>query len=778
VPGKKTHPSAAHATDLSARAERALGEGRSKQALELAKELFRQEPTSAHREMLRRAYLARGRELRERGAERDSMTVLKAALASQGDDPAWLAQLAEQLVLSGAVGEALALVPRLTEPATGERLLGHAADAAVRQGNAGRALLPEAHRADFDRVLQAFALSETGNDNGVREALAGIGLRSPFAEWKLLVRGLLAYYAGEDSRALENWQRLAPGRLPARLAATLRQAIDAPFRGAQASATRHLLEQQFDRLQGSPLVVQLRGLRAALADKDNMAPAFRQAEALLPELRRAAPDVAERLARVFYWAITETSPDDVPRYQRVFGRPAGDPRFDRLQALVYDRFGDLQGAHKHWQKYEKEIAADPATWPAGQAARARALVWVHMGHNAAMIPSKSRQARLPPFIRDVPGAARPLRPSAEECFRRAAELAPDLPEPYVALFDYYCKEGDDDKAAAAARNLLERFPDHVPTLEALGDLCLRRDEQAEALALYVRALRANPLERRLRHKSASAHLGRARVLAVEKSFDTARAQVQAALALQGGIPDAQLLCRCAAVELKAGDAVRAEELLEQARQRAGSDLAVAYRMATEAARLKLSKPLKTRFEDEFAAGLAALPTAAEAAVLAGVTAALAEAEAYTGRKTHQKKVLAYLERARTADFTEQQLQDTCAALLHLDSVRLARHYLERGRKKFHKNPHFPYLEAMSYFLRQKRPEQLPYWKIRPLLEDAERLARALPETEQLKGMLDDLGHRLQGLAALDPLAMDNMFGNLFDLPFDDEEDDSEEYDED
>jgi hypothetical protein len=261
------------------------------------------------------------------------------------------------------------------------------------------------------------------------------------------------------------------------------------------------------------------------------------------------------------------------------------------------------------------------------------------------------------------------------------------------------------------------------------------------------------------------------VLAVANRFDLARQEVQASLALEGGAPDLATLCRAAAVELKAGDDARAEELLTQARRRAGCDLVVAYRMLTEVIRLKLAKPHKTRFEGEFNAGLAETATGAAAAGLATTTAALDEATTYLGQKAHQKKVLAYIDRAKRAEFTETQLQETCASLLHLDAVRLARHLLARGRDEFPKNPHFPYLEAMSHFIRDEM-EDVQVWKVRPLLEQAERLARALPPTDQLKGMLDDIADRMKALSALNPYAMgmvDDIFGDLFGDPYGDDD---------
>jgi tetratricopeptide (TPR) repeat protein len=753
--------------DLRGRADRAIREGRTQQALDLVKTLYRHEPTAEHRELVRQAYLARGRDLRERGAERDSLIVLKAAAESQGDDPGWLVQLAPELAISGGIAEALAMGSRIADAGVADRVLGHVADAGLRQGAAGRALLPESFHADFDRIVQAIALSESEKDDAAREQLAGIGLRSPFLEWKLLIRGLLAYYAGDDVRALENWQRLSVDRLPARLAAPLRHAIDPAYRTAQPAPTQALLQEQFDRLNNSLLTSQLRTLRSALADKDNLAPAFRQAETLLPELRRAGQGFQERLARVFYWAITETGPDDVPRYQRVFGRLPADPQFNRLQALAYDRNGDFAAAHKYWQKYEKEIADDPAQWPAGQAAHARALIWVHIGDNAAMIPPAAKLAGLPHYLRDLPGASRPLKPSADQCYLRATQLAPDLLEAYESLFNHYCREGNDAKATAAARRLLKQFPEHVPTLDALGDLCADRDEQLEALELYKRAMRSNPLDRELRAKTARTHLAYARLLAVEKQIDEARRQVEAARALQGGTFELIGLCRSAAIELKAGETARAEELLAQARQQSDNAV-VAYRMMTEVARLKLAKPLKTRFEAEFNELLAGPLSSAMAAHLAQVAAGFGELS-YVGKKTHQQKVLAYVDRTKRSKFTETDLKVLCQSLLDLDASRLAAHFIRRGEIEFPANPHFPYMDAAKR-IQRNAPGGIPAWEVQPLLQKAERLARALPATEELQELLADIDEKLKALAALDPFG-GGMFDTFFDSQFEDDSDD-------
>src|SRR5262249_34826109 len=152
-----------------------------------------------------------------------------------------------------------------------------------------------------------------GQDEAARETLQGIGLRSPFLEWKVLLRGLMAYYQHDDVRALDNWQRLAADRLPARLAASIRSLIDRAYREAQAPQAQALLRQQADRLQGDHLVGQLRAIQATLSDARSLTNAFNLAMRLLPGLRLGSPQLAARLASCFYWAIiTSGTHDDVP----------------------------------------------------------------------------------------------------------------------------------------------------------------------------------------------------------------------------------------------------------------------------------------------------------------------------------------------------------------------------------------------------------------------------------------------------------------------------------
>jgi tetratricopeptide (TPR) repeat protein len=539
----------------------------------------------------------------------------------------------------------------------------------------------------------------------------------------------------------------------------LRFSIDSAYRAAQPPQTQAALQKQADRLLENTLVQSLRVIQSDLATGEHLAQSFRIAEGLLPALRQGQPHWVARLASCFYWAIIqEGQPEDMTRFRRVFGEPADDPGFHHLQALVGEHIGDFTQAHREWRAFEQTVANNPAAWPGEQATRVRALIWCHMGRNAGLVPNEDTLARLPPFLRDHPDRPRALKPTAEECFRRSLELAPDQLEPYRELFDYYQREEKPDKAEQTARRLLERFASHVPTLVALSDLRAEQQDYPEALTLLQQALKNNPLDRKLRSKLSTTHLFSARAHAEAGRFDEARQEYQTTLALDTK-DEPVVLCKWAACEFKAGDNARAEELLQQAQAKAGTRLGIAFGMLIETIRLKLPRPLKVRFDKDFNEALAERPTAGAAAEsvataamqrLSGVT--------YYGQKTHEKKVLAYLDKTGNAvDFAEDQLQKICQSLLALEAMKPLRTFTALGRRRFPRNPFFPFLEAESYIA--KGPNRMQTWRIQPLLDEASRLAGDMPHDESAKDLLVLIHDRQEMINALHPFA--NIFQSIF-----------------
>jgi tetratricopeptide (TPR) repeat protein len=735
--------------ELRTRLERACSEGRFQQGLELAKQLYKSEPTPPHRELLQRAYLGRARQLRRQGQLRDATVVLDNALKLGSAPPDWLEEIAEELAACGEGHKAQQVLARLPDSKARDRILTRAADAAMLRGTSGRDSLPEEQRGAFDAVVLTFARTEAGQDEQARELLQGIGAQSPFLEWKLLLRGLLAYYARDDARAMENWQRLDSERLPARLAAPFRFHIDPAFRAAQPPEVQSALRKRLERLQFDYLLSQLREIDAAL-HRDDLPRALRLAEAVLPELRRQQPQMVPKLAQCFYWALTEQGePADVERYRRLFGSPADDPDFDRLRALIMEqRYQDLEGAHRAWQHYERFVASGSSAFPGEQGRLVRAMIWQRMGRNASLrawpeqLQSATKLDLLPPQVRDLLGTLprqQPLQPSAEQCFLQSLKLAPDRLEVHLDLVQHYQRGNRQADVEKASRRLLEHFPDHVPTLQQLGELYLKTQKYNDAITLFQRAVRINPLDGVLRDRLSTAHLGKARSLVENKQIDAARAEYQHALEHGQATGDNwAVYCKWSAGEFKAGHADRGEELLQKALAGAPA-VVIAFHLLIESIRLKLPA-LKKRFHQELKAGLGQPPSVVAALLLLEAASAHRRADfEYHGHKSHERMVVAYAEKVLRFQPEEKQMQRMCESLLTLEAHKALKKFLHDARARFPKSPVFPFLEAESHFARG--PQRLKYWIVSPLLERARHLAEALPPGPERDQLSERIGFR-------------------------------------
>ncbi|MBX9628307.1 MAG: hypothetical protein K2X82_31195, partial [Gemmataceae bacterium] len=590
----------------------------------------------------------------DRDRETDFLRVMAAAEVLDAADRACL------LARGGRLTEALMVADDAARP----RVLAHAADRAVRVRS--KDLLPDDLHAGFDAVTAAFRLHEAGDADAARASLEAVGLRSPFLDWKLLLRGLLAHAAGDDGRAAENFARLDPARLPARLADPIRAALDPAFKAAHPDGAALL--GRYAQLTADPTVDKLRAVAKELGRDKPLGPAFKAAEAALPHLWEVAPDLVPRLAEAFYQALAgHGEPADLPRYRKLFGEPPDDPYFHKLLALVGEQVGDPAGVHAHWLKYDAWLAAGPPGWPADLLARARAEVWDRLGENARRAgdgddPDPMLGFFAPPRRRKP----KPPDPPAEVCFRRAADLAPDWPDPGRKLFDALAAANKPADAEAAARALLARRPDDLPTLVALAGMVQRQGRPADAVELWLRALAVHPLDPAVRFRAAAAVLAEARHegAGAKKAGGTAMGLLDRHRALLDDQTPAALYALRSVLLTKMGKADDAAAERARALGVPGGRVGAAYRVMVDSLLLKL-KPADKRTADAlFAEELAKPPTPWEVnQLIAAYDSYHVDGVSFRGQKGYDKKVLDQVARCADAAAPPEEFDRLCQQLL-------------------------------------------------------------------------------------------------------------------
>lgn len=596
------------------------------------------------------------------------------------------------------------------------------ADRALQKGAEGRALLSAELQLAFDLVREAFRLHAEGKDEEARAALQGIGLQSPFLEWKLLLRGLIAFHAGDDARACENWLRLSPDRVPAQLAAPLRSTIDAAFRTSQPPRTQRALQESADRLLHSGDVLPaLRKLQRTLSRSDQLSEALHRALPLVPRLRQEAPALLARLKNCLFWTtVQEGEPRDVSRYAQAFSLQEDDPEVQRLAALQHEQLGEPGAALKCWKRVEAAIGREPERWGDANAPLLCALIWERCAQIAARGPVAGSVLELALNRRS---SSNTFAKAYEDCLKKSIKLVPDRPLPYRRLFWHY--QAQDGKRAQTqadklARTIVDRFPDEGEVWEWLGDRSAEQESWREAFQRYQQAVRCAPLDLRVRDKITDTYLTLVyRNEAIAEDFAQARAVAP---------PEARgrVLGAWAAAAFVAGDAALGETRLSEAQTEAGSRLPAVYTLLVAAICYKLPLALKRRCNQELVTALSgpASPVAIVALVRAAAHLRL-QGIAYTGQPGHEKRIVAAVKSAGLSSFTELQAEWLCEALWQLQAFPLLKLLAPECRTRWPNNLWFRLAQGRSYLGSRGRHHHL--WRARDAIAQVQAGAENMPE---------------------------------------------------
>lgn len=436
----RTIPGAAEGQWASASREvaRLMGAGKCKQAVELAKTEHKRLNTAASEKLLVDAYLARIEQFQNKGATQDAQTLLN--LVRQRF-PAHQAELGDLSLKSAAAeGNIEALVAPLGrgDASPEQRTL---IETALRRNLtdlprlANCATLPAGHalRSAAAAIWGAFSAVSAGPVTDAQIALAEVSRHSPLADWKLLIRGMAAFYRGEDGPCRRNLTAIAEDSVVRRIANVLLAAVDhsppAPGRAgalqARVAGDDKALRRALDRLE------------TALNSRylDTLTSAMRAA---LEACSASHPELLDNLRqRISVRCAMEEVP--VREVLKVMGPARKDSIFWRLLARSAEMQQTPLAAAAFWDRFRRHAIQEGAF--AGGSME-EAAVHLHAARLLAEAYSRrSADPRLFHHIRDYyknqPEEIAALEPKvqsevdeateAHHLFRRAVEIDPHAP---------------------------------------------------------------------------------------------------------------------------------------------------------------------------------------------------------------------------------------------------------------------------------------------------------------------------------------------------------------
>ncbi len=672
------------------------------------------------------------------------------------NSPEWAEDVA---VLYGKIGEfakAKQFAVLSTLPTTAAKVGGYIADLLVRRNRPEP--VPDDYRVGLHAILNAFKQYEAGQDEAAKATLQVIGLQSPFLEWKLTLRGLMAYSANDDARAIENWQRLSPTRMPKKFVASLHSSIDASQRTGQSPEDQKRIAKASDLLSNNPIVKLLKELQPYLGRDMPMTSAWRIVRQLYPLLKTAHPDLASRFAACMYVAvINQGQPKDAQTLTSIFGTYADDPHMHRLDAMACDLRSLDHEANEYWLKYESWLAASPKSWPADVAKRARAMILLKMGKRSQQMLENDAYNEEPDFygpfeqLLKQKNKKRGLsEKTIEDLFARSAALAPDWAEPTVTWVEQLLDDEKYDKAKSVAEKFLERHPDTLRLLELMHAVHSKQLQFAEALAASKRLLAINPLDSDLQNQLGDDTLNLARSEMIAGNYEAAEAVlVDGASILR---TNTYLRLHQLSIESTIARKTKRIELANERMQNIADltafKLLPTYILAVDATFAKLKPADRKDADSRLAIALADKRLKpADLSITFTVWSRLSELKfEYRGQKTHGTKLLALIQLLLPADGTEEEFEQLVNALFQSKSFKVAKIVVGKLQRFFPSNPVFA-LVAAKLLLSEKKSTYQNQNKVRSLLNLAKELIRTSKNPEH-QLLLDDVEEGLRAVPEL------------------------------
>jgi hypothetical protein len=562
-----------------------IANGKSKTALDNAKDLHKACNSAASEALLLDAYAARIESLIRHNLATEAIALIQ--LVSERYPAARERFNGLGAAAAARMGALDELVAPLNDPGLSPQRLA-AIEEAIRNEVVDLAALarctalPPEHplRAAAQALDRAFC-AVTGSPPAEEvTALAEVSHRHPLAPWKSLARAIACFYRSEDESCRQHLDAIKTGTVPSRLAPALRALAGAPGSAALTPASAALVSQ----VNGNwaALGSALGSLDRALEGGEDRA-VLRAIRLALQECRRYAPDRLERLKQHITARCIVRDMEPEPVIAALGGTAIEDAYFLRLHARALELSRDAEDlaiAAGMWDEFLRAAVQEGWFPPDGVEA---AAVYLHVVEILRRVPGEMlRQFEKTALSKPKGGDAYFLSP--DELYQRACAADPHS-EAFSQWMNWAAGQSP-SRAEQVARAWHKVRPEDLDPILYLMDQAAKRRSYDKALKHLASAERVNgvhPAVRRARLRllaaSAMRHIEKRKPRLAEKELAEMAALPQSQ---QGDRPAFLASLRCALASLD-GDRVRAGAERDEIERRLASGAAADLLISSVAA---------------------------------------------------------------------------------------------------------------------------------------------------------------------------------------------------
>ncbi len=364
---------------------------------------------------------------------------------------------------------------------------------------AGCAALPPEHglRRAAAAIDRAFGAVTSGPVSDQQIALPEVSHRSPLANWKLLIRAIACFYRNQDKACEDCLAAMRPESAPWRLVPAMRAML-----GVRPAATPTIHLKPAEAALASRTSGSLSELRHVLAELDHAfahaeqaAPVFKAVRAAVRECRKSAPDLLTELRRIICIRGEVAGVETQRMTVAVEGAPRRDAIFYREFALALERSGDsedLAQACERWDCFRLEAVREG--WFAERSMEVAAL-YLHMATLLGQVPTK--------LLREIQRRFRQAgsRESSYFCFPEEIYARACMIDPHPDAFSQWLRWARGNSIVEAenvARAWSKAFPDAVEPLLFLMEEAEKRGAFPSALSYLTKAERIDAVNSTVR----------------------------------------------------------------------------------------------------------------------------------------------------------------------------------------------------------------------------------------------------------------------------------------